>query len=84
MCVSLGLLFAGGLGNEKSGGVSGHNFCRSFSFGSDTAHHGETNYDTDKLVSVKANVTSFLFINPHVQISLDTKNDKGRNREMDL
>ena len=42
-----------------------------------TAHHGETNYDTDKLVSVKATVTSFLFINPHVQIFMDVKNDKG-------
>ena len=41
------------------------------------AHHGEANYDTDKLVSVKATVTSFLFINPHVQITLDAKNDKG-------
>jgi len=41
------------------------------------AHHGETNYDTDKLVSVKATVTQFLFINPHVQIFMDAKNDKG-------
>ena len=41
------------------------------------AHHGETNYDTDKLVSVKATVTNFEFINPHVQIFLDAKNDKG-------
>jgi hypothetical protein len=41
------------------------------------AHHGETNYDTDKLVTVKATVTSFQFINPHVQILLDAKNDKG-------
>jgi hypothetical protein len=41
------------------------------------AHHGETNYDTDKLVSVKATVTSFQFINPHVQIFLDATNDKG-------
>lgn len=41
------------------------------------AHHGEANYDTDKLVSVKATVTSFLFINPHVQITLDAANDKG-------
>ena len=41
------------------------------------AHHGETNYDTEKLVSVKATVTSFQFINPHVQIFLDAKNDKG-------
>src|SRR5215472_13505562 len=41
------------------------------------AHHGEANYDTDKLVSVKATVTSFLFINPHVQITLDATNEKG-------
>jgi hypothetical protein len=41
------------------------------------AHHGETNYDTDKLVSVKATVTEFRFINPHVQIFLDEKTDKG-------
>jgi hypothetical protein len=41
------------------------------------AHHGETNYDTDKLVSVKATVTSFLFINPHMQIYMDAKSDKG-------
>ena len=41
------------------------------------AHHGETNYDTDKLVTVKATVTNFLFINPHVQIFMDEKTDKG-------
>jgi hypothetical protein len=41
------------------------------------AHHGETNYDTDKLVSVKATVTNFEFINPHVQITMEAKNDKG-------
>ena len=40
------------------------------------AHHGETNYDTEKLMSVKATVTEFRFINPHVQIFLDAKNDK--------
>jgi uncharacterized protein DUF6152 len=41
------------------------------------AHHGETNYDTDKLVTIKATVTQFEFINPHVQITMDVKNDKG-------
>ncbi len=45
------------------------------------AHHGETNYDTDKLVSVKATVTSFEFINPHVQITLEAKNDKGETEK---
>jgi hypothetical protein len=41
------------------------------------AHHGEVNYDTDKVVSIKGTVTDFQFINPHVQIFLDVKNDKG-------
>jgi hypothetical protein len=41
------------------------------------AHHGETNYDTEKLVTVKATVTDFQFINPHVQIFLDAANEKG-------
>jgi hypothetical protein len=41
------------------------------------AHHGEANYDTDKMASIKGAVTAFEFINPHVQISLDVKNDKG-------
>jgi hypothetical protein len=41
------------------------------------AHHGEANYDTSKEVSVKGTVTDFQFINPHVQISMDVKNDKG-------
>jgi Family of unknown function (DUF6152) len=41
------------------------------------AHHGEANYDTTTVVSVKGTVTDFQFINPHVQISLDVKNDKG-------
>jgi hypothetical protein len=41
------------------------------------AHHGEANYDTDKVVAVKGTVTDFQFINPHTLISLDAKNDKG-------
>jgi len=41
------------------------------------AHHGEANYDTTKVVSVKGTVTEFSFINPHVQISLGVKNEKG-------
>ena len=41
------------------------------------AHHGEANYDTDKVVSVKGTVSDFQFINPHTLITLDVKNDKG-------
>ena len=52
-------------------------FTALFASGPILAHHGETNYDTDRLVSVKATVTNFLFINPHVQVFMDAKNDKG-------
>lgn len=41
------------------------------------AHHGTANYDTTKSVTVKGPATSFQFINPHVTISLDVKDDKG-------
>jgi Family of unknown function (DUF6152) len=41
------------------------------------AHHGEANYDTDKVTTVKGTVTNFKFINPHVQVFMDVKNDKG-------
>jgi len=42
-----------------------------------SAHHGEANYDTTKVVSVKGTVTDFQFINPHVQIFMDVKNENG-------
>lgn len=45
------------------------------------AHHGEANYDTEKTVSVKGTVTEFQFVNPHVQISLEVKNDKGETEK---
>jgi hypothetical protein len=41
------------------------------------AHHGTANFDTTKSVTVKGSVTNFQFINPHVTISLDVKDDKG-------
>jgi len=52
-------------------------FCVVFISAPLLAHHGEANYDTDKTISVKGTVTDFQFINPHVQIFLDAKNDKG-------
>ena len=42
------------------------------------AHHGTANYDTNKTVTVKGAVTDFQFINPHVLIALDVKDDKGK------
>jgi hypothetical protein len=41
------------------------------------AHHGVAAFDTSKVVSVQGTVTDFQFINPHVLISIDVKNEKG-------
>ena len=56
-------------------------FCVGFVSAPLAAHHGEANYDTTKTVSVKGTVTQFDFINPHVQISLEAKNDKGETEK---
>jgi hypothetical protein len=41
-------------------------------------HHGTAAYDTTKLMTVKGTVTDFQFNNPHVMISVETKDDKGK------
>lgn len=41
------------------------------------AHHGTANYDMTKMVTVKGTVADFQFINPHVEIFLDVKDEKG-------
>jgi len=41
------------------------------------AHHGTAAYDIKNVVTVKATMTDFRFINPHVQLYFDVKNDKG-------
>ena len=41
------------------------------------AHHGEANYNTDKVVTVTGKVADFQFINPHVLIYLDVKSEGG-------
>jgi len=41
------------------------------------AHHGSSNYDMSKSVSVKGTITQFAFINPHSSIHLESKDDKG-------
>jgi len=40
-------------------------------------HHGDAGYDTTQMVTVKGHVTDFQFINPHVEIALEVKNDDG-------
>ena len=42
-----------------------------------SAHHGSSNYDISKSVSVKGTITEFDFINPHSAIHLQAKDDKG-------
>jgi len=41
------------------------------------AHHGTAAFDTKNIVTVKGKMTDFRFINPHVQLFFDAKNDKG-------
>jgi hypothetical protein len=42
------------------------------------AHHGGTSlYDISKQITVDATVTEFVWTNPHVEIGLDAKDDKG-------
>ena len=44
-----------------------------------SAHHGGGSlYDMSKEITVQATVTEFLWTNPHVQIGLDAKDDKGK------
>jgi hypothetical protein len=43
-----------------------------------SAHHGTSAYDTTKLTTVKGTVTDFQFNNPHVMISVEMKDDKGK------
>lgn len=42
------------------------------------AHHGNASYDNDNPVTIKGAVTEFAWTNPHVQIYLDVKDDKGK------
>jgi len=42
------------------------------------AHHGAAAYDTSKPTTLKGTVTDYKFINPHVEISIAVKNDKGK------
>lgn len=41
------------------------------------AHHGNAAYDEKNPVTIKGTVTEFAWVNPHVQIYLDVKDDKG-------
>lgn len=55
----------------------GFTFALFIACGTASAHHGSSNYDLSKPVSVKGTITKFEFINPHSAIYLDAKDDKG-------
>ena len=40
------------------------------------AHHGRASY-TENMISLRATVTEFRFVNPHVQIYFDISNEAG-------
>ena len=42
------------------------------------AHHGNAAYDLEKPITLKGNVTKFVWSNPHVQIYFDVKDGKGK------
>lgn len=41
------------------------------------AHHGNSNFDTDKKLTLKATVTDWVWANPHCWLKFDTTDDKG-------
>jgi hypothetical protein len=45
------------------------------------AHHGTANYDTTKTITIKGPVTDFQFINPHVLIFMDGKDETGKQQK---
>lgn len=42
------------------------------------AHHGGSEYDTKNPVTLKGTVTEYYWANPHCQIYVDVKDDKGK------
>lgn len=47
------------------------------------AHHGTAAYDMTKLTTLKATITDFEYINPHVEIYFEVKDDKGQVQKWD-
>jgi hypothetical protein len=45
--------------------------------GSASAHHGNSAYDEEHWITITGSVTEFVWANPHCQIFMDVKDDKG-------
>jgi hypothetical protein len=43
------------------------------------AHHGASPYDAKKLATLKGTVSDFQFINPHVVLTVEVMDDKGKS-----
>ena len=41
------------------------------------AHHGTAAFDVSKMVTVEGKITDFQYVNPHVQVFFEGKNEKG-------
>jgi hypothetical protein len=41
------------------------------------AHHGNSAYDEEHWITISGTVTEFVWANPHCQVFLDVKDDKG-------
>jgi hypothetical protein len=46
-----------------------------------SAHHGTAAFDTSKMVKVMGTITDFQFVNPHVQVYFECKNEKGETEK---
>ncbi len=45
------------------------------------AHHGASEYDMTKIVTLKATVTELQFVNPHTLLVFSVKDDTGKTTE---
>jgi len=45
------------------------------------AHHSQAVYDEDHLVKIKGMVTRFKWVNPHILVHLEVKDEKGSTEE---
>jgi hypothetical protein len=45
------------------------------------AHHGASEYDMTKIVTLRATVTELLFVNPHTLLTFTVKDDSGKAME---
>ena len=42
------------------------------------AHHGASEYDMTKIVTLRATVTEFQYVNPHTLVAFSVKDDSGK------